>query len=194
MANSKAVVCDDPGEDCPIEALVNDMETIFRIFPKVCIVQTPDFESLVADMIDTYKAFVEARPNTRFLRHASDISNYAHMKLDKSITSNVAFFKRRLIQYLNDPYSEIAKELLVSSSNGILRWMTTPPPVNLAKQTPADVVNWDLSQTFFRGDFGGFDYVGAFDSKFLETKKGNDQRADFHKYVTNDYSLFHRTS
>jgi hypothetical protein len=32
MVNAKAVVCDDPEEDCPIEALIKDMETIFRIF------------------------------------------------------------------------------------------------------------------------------------------------------------------
>ena len=32
MVNAKAVVCDDPEEDCPIKALIKDMETIFRIF------------------------------------------------------------------------------------------------------------------------------------------------------------------
>ena len=140
-----------------------------------------NFGELVKEMVDTYKAYVEERPNMKFLRHPSDLSNYAYLKIDKASTSNFSFFKRRLTQFLNDPYSEIAKKLLVSSTHGILKWMTKPPPVDRNDQTPADIVNWDLTQTFFRADFGGFDYVGSFDADFRVTKKGEDQREQFQR-------------
>ena len=42
----------------------------------------------------------------------------------------------------------------------------------MADQTPAETVDCDLTQTFFWQDFGGFDYVGAFDAESTETKKG----------------------
>ena len=184
LASTHSVICDDVDDDTPISAMIEDMETVFRCFPKVCIMQMPwlaDYQDLIAEMVETYKAYIEARPSLRFLRHPSGITLWAFLRNGPSQNSNYSFYKRRLTQFLNDPYTEIAKKFEVCSAHGILRWMTTPPPKDMDDQTPADVVNWDLTQTFFRQDFGGFDYEGAFDSESTETKKGKDMRKDFSK-------------
>jgi hypothetical protein len=186
LAQSHSIICDDVDDDTPVEAIISDMETLFRCFPKVVIMQTPwlpNFEAVVEEMVDTYKEYVEARPTLRFLKHPSGITLYAHMKFGRAETSNKSFFNRRLTQFLNDPYTSIASKFEICSAHGILRWMTYPPPKDLDDQTPADIVNWELSKTFFRQDFGGFDYDGAFegDENPVETRKGKSMRSDFSK-------------
>ena len=56
--------------------------------------------------------------------------------------------------------------------------MTTPPPKDMADQTPADTVDCDLMQTFFWQDFGGFDYVRAFNGQ-AHKEEFLDMRKDF---------------
>ena len=43
LAQSHSIICDDVDDDTPVEAIIADMETLFRCFPKVVIMQTPWF-------------------------------------------------------------------------------------------------------------------------------------------------------
>ena len=184
IAMSHVVVCDGLDDDIPIDAIIADLETFFRCFPKVCVMQAPwlgTSTEVVEEMVELYKTYITEKPLMRFLSHAGCITMYADLKIGKADTSNFAFFNRRITQFLNNPYTKIASTLEACSAHGIMRWMTTPPPPDRDDQVPADIVNWDLTQTFFKVDFGGFDYVAAFDENFVETKRGTEMRNDFIK-------------
>ena len=169
--------------------VVDDIERLVRQLARVSVGQRPWISSVkdvIEDMMLMYTQMVKLNPD-RYSCFATRESIKRYAELPVGEPSNRAFFKRRLMQYVDIPSRELADVLNNPTRLGSMRWLYSSVDTEETSEAESEVDEDDedasLNKVFLVEDFGGsFEYNLAFDDKGKETAYGEAKRLEFDRF------------
>jgi hypothetical protein len=165
-----------------MEDIVDDLEQLFRQLGKTALLFRPwsvTPEQLIEQMLDVYNSLI-LNNQERYQCFPTAQSFQRYLELEVGTPTNRAFFRRRIMQYIEDTSKAVVQIFAYPMATGSMLWIHFAVP-----QRPHDheAELLECNKSFLEEDFGGdFDYSRIFDDENVETAYGKSMRHDFERF------------